>query len=201
MIRRVFAQAVVDLGGSSDVDVALDRLTKAYGPQRAYHNLRHVEAVLETAERLMPEGSAHVVLALIYHDAVYDPRAKDNEERSAQMAREELRSLGVPNEDLDEVARLILLTKHHQVSPGDEAGSAVVDADLAILQASPEEYDRYAAAIREEYAWVPEEEYRIGRAKVLEGLMSRKLFSSALLDEEMARANMRREIDRLRSSH
>jgi predicted metal-dependent HD superfamily phosphohydrolase len=200
MIRRVFLQAVVDLGGSPEADAALSRLDEAYGLQRTYHNLRHVEAVLETAKRLLPQGNAHVALALAYHDAVYDPRAKDNEERSAQMARDELSGLGISHGDLDEIARLILLTKHHQVAEGDVVGSVVVDADLAILQASPEEYDRYAAAIREEYAWVPEEEYRVGRAKVLEGLMSRKLFRSALLDEEMARANMRREIDRLEAS-
>ncbi len=202
MVEALYVGAIVALGGSSG-----GRASEAYGHLadlyrgRAYHNLHHIKATLETylliAENLPTETGAQITLALCYHDAVYDSQAKDNEAKSAELAEKELAELGIAAEDRAEVARLIQLTKHHQVADRDEAGAIVVDADLAILQTSPDEYDRYATAIREEYSWVPDEEYRAGRTKVLEGLLSRRLFSSPLLDEELAKANLRREVDTL----
>ena len=184
---------------------SFERLARRYeAPERAYHNLEHVEATLYWSERvgqsLRPKERAILSLAVFYHDAVYDSQAKDNEERSVELARHELGRLGVRDRELEETERLILLTKNHTPDQLDRTGAALVDADLAVLASLPEVYERYAAAIREEYAWVPDEDYRIGRTKVLEGLMARKLFCSALLDEEAARTNMRREIVGLRAA-
>ncbi|RYD49126.1 MAG: hypothetical protein EOP83_25545 [Verrucomicrobiaceae bacterium] len=204
VLRSAFGRALDALVQKAipEASDAFERVVQRYEDTgQAYHNLDHVAAVLLWVGRLgklNPRDLATSALAVFYHDAVYDTRAKDNEERSAEFARQELGRLGVPEDGLVEIVRLILLTKTHRVEEGDLAGAVVVDADLAILQAPPEEYDRYAAAIREEYAWVPEEEYRAGRTKVLKRLMSRRLFHSPLLDEEAGRANMRREIERLR---
>jgi len=75
-------------------------------------------------------------------------------------------------------------------------------AGLAILGASAADYDRYARAIREEYAWVPEQDYRAGRRRILEGFLEReRLFYMPPLFERLemsARANLRREIERLK---
>jgi predicted metal-dependent HD superfamily phosphohydrolase len=62
-------------------------------------------------------------------------------------------------------------------------------------------YDAYAEAIRREYDWVPEEAYRTGRAAVLERFLTRpRLYHTAAMTthEPAARANLRREIERLR---
>src|SRR5690242_20725665 len=93
-----------------------------------------------------------VRLAAWYHDAVYDSHATDNEERSADMARSALSRLRVPGDRVESVARLILATKTHQTD-GDPDAAVLLDADLAILGSEPEQYDRYAKAIRREYAW------------------------------------------------
>jgi len=75
------------------------------------------------------------------------------------------------------------------------------DADLAVLARSTDGYDRYAAAIREEYAHVPEEAFRAGRAAVLRHLLDLPAVYRLprLRDrwEEPARANLRRELDAL----
>jgi predicted metal-dependent HD superfamily phosphohydrolase len=189
-------QAVQTLDGNGGAE-SYERLIAAYGEAgRAYHNLQHLESVLAWAERLRrdqtPEAWARIVLALAYHDAVYDPRATDNEVQSAETMRASLSPLGVGEGDLAEIARLILATRDHRA--GDPDAALVVDADLAILQSSPDEYDRYAAAIREEYAFVPVGAYHTGRTRVLEGLMARRLFTSPRLDESRARENMAREI-------
>ncbi len=202
MSEAVLSGAALALGGQIGAKsrAAYQALKTSYAVgERAYHGLHHVQDVLDTFFHLWDGGDealgARVALALLYHDAVYDPRAKDNEAQSATMAREALASLGIGSWDLDEVERLILVTRDHRAD--DLAGSLVVDADLAILQSAPHEYDRYAAAIRQEYAFVPEDEYRAGRTRVLERLLSRRLFTSPLLDEAAARANLRREIGQL----
>ncbi len=50
----------------------------------------------------------------------------------------------------------------------------LIDADLAILGASPANYQDYARKIRQEYAWVAVEDYRHGRTKILEKMLSRR---------------------------
>ena len=98
-------------------------------PQRHYHTLDHIAAML----RLLPEASAALALAVWFHDAVYDTRAADNEERSADCAEEMLQALYVPSELRAETRRLVLLTKRHETANDDKDGRLLLDADLAIL--------------------------------------------------------------------
>ena len=70
-----------------------------------------------------------------------------------------------------EVARLVRLTGTHDPGPGDRNGEVLCDADLAVLAGAPADYARYAAAVREEYAFVPDDAFRDGRAAVLRQLL------------------------------
>jgi len=173
-------------------------------PERHYHTLLHLAAVLDTIDHLCqanPPPPA-LLLAAWLHDVIYDSRASDNEERSAAYAQSLREPLGLDTALTDEAARLILLTRAHQTTADDHCGQLLLDADLAILGAAPEEYDRYAQAIRREYAWVPEEEYRRGRAAVLERFLQRpRLFHTASLHdrvEAQARCNLLAELAVLR---
>jgi predicted metal-dependent HD superfamily phosphohydrolase len=144
-------------------------------PGRAYHNLAHLDDCLEQLERQegLDERDRRLLrLAFLWHDAVYDPTRRDNEEKSAERARAELAGAGLSPAEVEEVARLILLTKGHQVPSGDRRGALLVSIDLSILGAAPERYAGYAAAIREEYGHVPEAAYRAGRAAVLQALLA-----------------------------
>jgi predicted metal-dependent HD superfamily phosphohydrolase len=169
---------------------------------RHYHTLDHIQAMLNTVRTLGgTEEKPALVLAVWFHDAIYDARANDNEERSAAHARAVLLPLGVPETIVLETERLILLTKTHATAADDRTGQLLIDADLAILGAPETEYDAYALAIRKEYVWVPEEAYRTGRRAVLETFLRRpriygtdEMFAER---ENAARRNLRREMQTL----
>ncbi|MFV0625229.1 hypothetical protein ACBY01_14620 [Sphingomonas sp. ac-8] len=158
-------------------------------PHRHYHNLQHIEAMLGRYEG----ANAGVVAAIWLHDIVYDPKASDNEERSAEQARADLPA--GPATDL--AVRLILDTKHH--AGGDPWTDAFNDLDLAILGSRAATYDRYAEEIRREYAFVPDLPYRTGRAQVLRAFDRRTIFKTPAFQarERQAHDNLRHEIARL----
>jgi predicted metal-dependent HD superfamily phosphohydrolase len=192
-----FGEAAGELFG----DVA-----RRYGePARHYHTLDHVRSVLDTARSLTGTAlSTPLLLAVWLHDVIYEPRAADNEERSADYARRAAEQMGLSREVAEETARLILLTKTHQTIADDRDGQALLDADLAILGEDEETYDTYAAAIRREYDWVSEPDYRAGRRRVLERFLARPhIYQTSWMrqhHEGSARANLAREIARLAPS-
>lgn len=167
-------------------------------PQRHYHVVRHVEAVITHLATLGAVAPV-TLLAAFFHDAIYDPTAADNEARSAELAETELSHFAISSHVVASVAAMIRATAGHQL-PG-RAGDLTkwfLDADLAILGATPEVYDRYATEIRNEYRHVPDEQFRPGRAAVLTDFLSRDrlYFSEAgyFFWEANARANIEREI-------
>ncbi|MFI7703711.1 metal-dependent phosphohydrolase [Nonomuraea sp. NPDC049480] len=168
-------------------------------PHRRYHDLDHLAAVLDAIDRLPAEAgdAAAVRLAAWFHDAVYDGRPGWDEERSAQLAQSRLPRCGVPAARVAEVARLVRLTAAHDTLTGGDANGAVLcDADLAVLGGRG--YAAYAAAIRQEYAHVPDDLFRKGRSEVLRRLLAtERLYRTARardLWEDRARANMAAEL-------
>ncbi len=178
-----------------------DQLLAAYAdPSRGYHDLRHLTEVLERLDELWGAGAGFdrqpVLLAAWFHDAVY-VGAADDEELSARWAERAL-----PAEaDVVEVARLVRLTATHRPAAGDTNGSALSDADLAILAAPAARYDEYVAAVRREYAHVPDSDFAAGRAAILTDLLAKgTLFHTSYARdhwEAAARANAGAELARL----
>ena len=190
--------------GRQEADRVFADLAEAHSrPGRFYHTLDHIAHVLATVHELLGQARnpAAVLLSVWCHDIVYNPRAKDNEGRSAGWAAHVLGQLGVDDAIIGQVRRLILLTQTHQAASDDLDAHILLDADLAILGAAPEEYDQYARAIRREYAWVPEAEYRAGRKAVLESFQKREwIYRTEKLHQRLeatARDNLRREGDSL----
>lgn len=176
-----------------------DLITRYGEPHRRYHTAAHLRAVLTQVDALAG-NAAHpdlVRLAAWFHDAVYDPRRGDNEERSARLAERALPELGLAAEAVDTVARLVRLTRTHDPAPGDVDGAVLCDADLAILASAPEAYAAYAAAVREEYSFVPDEVFRKGRAAVLRALLDLPAIFHITDVEASARANIQAELTRL----
>jgi predicted metal-dependent HD superfamily phosphohydrolase len=176
-------------------------------PHRRYHDRRHLAAVLDRLDELAlpddPGTAAAIRLAAFFHDAVYEPLADDNEERSAELAEHALGELGWPAERRGEVARLVRLTREHRASPDDLAGALLCDADLAVLAAEPVAYAAYAADVRAEYAMVPDDLFRTGRAAILEALLeSPAIYTTSAARarwEERARRNVTAEVSLLRA--
>lgn len=181
------------------VNQAFINLVAAYSSSdRYYHTLKHIYQVINTIDSLQiyTQDLPSVKLAAWFHDIVYDTHAQDNEEKSADYAVEILRNLAIPASNINIVHQLILNTKYHQ---GDDVNSQVLlDADLAILATNSMEYQAYSQAIRQEYAWVSELEYIMGRKQVLERFLQREkiYFTPLMFDnaEQYARNNLATEI-------
>ncbi len=177
-----------------------EELLAAYAdPTRHYHDTRHLAEVLTHLRELDGSEPLPVVLAAWFHDAIYDGE-RDAEERSAAWAEDALPDL-VGEEVAAEVARLVRLTETHDPEPDDIAGCALSDADMAILASGPERYADYAAGVRQEFAHVPDEDFRAGRAQVLRSLLEREtIYHTAYARdrwEDTARANLERELGSL----
>jgi len=180
-----------------------DRLLEAYAePTRGYHDLRHLEEVCARVAELTTRGSVAcdreaVLLAVWFHDAVYDGQPAA-EERSAAWAEDELPALVTEPATVAEVARLVRLTETHRPADDDAEGCVLSDADLAILAAPRDRYDEYAADVRREYAHVTDDLFRAGRSAVLRDLLAKPhLFHTAYARrhwEAPARANVEREL-------
>ncbi|MET8273512.1 MULTISPECIES: HD domain-containing protein [unclassified Streptomyces] len=177
VLRGRWQEALVGVrGGAPTPDprpYADNLLARWAEPQRRYHTTAHLAAVLDRVDTLAGHAADPdaVRLAAWFHDAVYRPDRSENEERSAALAERALPEAGVPDDTAAEVARLVRLTVTHDPADGDTNGEVLCDADLAILAAAPKEYAAYAAQVRDEYGFVPDDAFRDGRATVLRQLL------------------------------
>ncbi|MFH1174344.1 MAG: N-methyl-D-aspartate receptor NMDAR2C subunit [archaeon] len=178
-------------------------LLNLYGqPQRHYHTLEHIGEMLldyERAKHLVQHPQA-LLLAIFYHDSIYRPGSKDNEECSADLASNVLREAHAEEQLISKVDSLILTTKKHPVVVSGDA-AILSDLDIAILGMPPDRFGAYDCAIREEFAFTPYGKYVGARIAVLEGFLARQhifhlpLFRQAY--EGQARANVHRLLGEL----
>lgn len=102
-------------------------IAKYSEPHRKYHTLRHLEECLSHLDEAqhLAARPAEIELALWFHDAVYDVRRQDNEERSAEWARASAEAASLPAKVCDRVYDLVLATRHNAAPEStDEAGLA-----------------------------------------------------------------------------
>ncbi|WP_369181523.1 HD domain-containing protein [Streptomyces mutabilis] len=176
-LRSRFARALDGArapgSGPDPVPYADNLLARWQEPQRRYHTLAHLTAVLDHVDVLEEHADDPDVvrLAAWFHDAVYLPDRSENEERSARLAERALPEAGVPAGKTAEVARLVRLTVTHSPAGDDRDGQVLCDADLAILASTPSVYAAYTAAVRQEYHFVPDDAFRAGRAAILRQLL------------------------------
>ncbi|MET9929552.1 MULTISPECIES: hypothetical protein [unclassified Streptomyces] len=212
LLRRWNATLLAARAGREGPDPApygRNLLARWAEPQRRYHTVDHLRAVLDRIDELADQGGEGGELELVrlaawFHDAVYRPDRSENEERSAVLAEKALAEAGLTPHEVTEVARLVRLTVTHDPADGDLNGETLCDADLAVLAGDPAAYARYAAAVREEYGFVPDDAFREGRAAVLRHLLDLpRLFRTpygAAVWEERARENVERELKELRGA-
>lgn len=156
--------------------IFLDLVTAYSSPERFYHNLKHINQVLAIIEQMKSLSLDYIPVrfAAWFHDIIYDPQAQDNEEKSAEYAEAALHSLKIPQVIINRVQYLILTTKNHQALPTDIDNQIFLDADLSILGATQWNYQTYAQAIRQEYLWMSDVDYQIGRQRVLTQFLQRE---------------------------
>ncbi|HSR92510.1 MAG TPA: hypothetical protein VLK88_14495 [Gemmatimonadales bacterium] len=160
--------------GRPEPRVLAELLGRYAEPHRAYHNVEHLKDCFRRFDEVhgLAQRPAEVLLALWFHDAIYDTRASDNEEESGRWARDVVVSSGGPPTSASRIYDLILATRHDKSSIRGDA-ALVADIDLTILGTPPERFQVYDRQIRQEYAWVPEPDFREARLKILEGFLAR----------------------------
>ena len=154
-------------------DATWHQLASLYSePHRHYHTLNHVAACLGWLDpyRHLAADPLCLELALWAHDVIYDPRATDNEARSADWFVQQFADSTLTDQQRARVHELILATIHPH-PPTDPDMALLQDIDLSILGADAELYDRYEGWIRQEYDFVPEEAFRKGRSAVLQSFL------------------------------
>lgn len=194
-------------------------------PHRMYHGARHVRWVVRHALQLAArytttpnstvQNARHVDIgavtaAAFYHDAIYDPRAADNEAASARLATEVLTRSGWPPDRVDSVAAMIEATAGHDHvgsdadDGGDVSTAVLLAADLAVLAADPPGYSAYVNGVRFEYSHVLDSDWVVGRSAVLQRFIDRDHIYPAVLDlvdwEARARANITAELAALKAT-
>lgn len=191
--------------GLSDLNATThSKLVEAYsGQTRHYHSLAHIEDCLDQLTNCdLPSGrSDPLALAFWFHDAIYNWRSSTNEADSARWAEEFLQGCDAPADLTTQVSGLILATRHFVAEPLEGDQLLMVDIDLSILGREQPVYDRYEAAIRQEYKWVPAITYRRERRKVIRAFLDRETifetFQYQALYEAPARENLKRALAKL----
>lgn len=174
-------------------------------PHRHYHTWKHIDDMLALSVRFRHLiYNPHLLnVAILYHDAVYDPTRHDNEGKSALLVNQLGGVLSVG--EIAWVQNLIMATMDHRpamVREDERADAQVlVDIDLSILGCDAGAFWNYEDGIRREYSFVSPADYREGRTKVLKSFLERpRIFISREFFEEFeepARRNLAASVARL----
>ena len=182
--------------------VIFDDLIDAYSNRtRHYHNLEHIEHLLNLLEEVkdLCECFFGLQLTAWFHDYIYIPQARDNEVQSASYAAKILNKLGLEPKITKLVTQIIISTQNHQPLIQSVDNLIFLDSDLAILGASPDKYNEYAQQIRKEYNYKSDRDYFIGRKQVLTKFLSRpKIYYTDYFYckfEQQARKNIKAELN------
>lgn len=202
-LEKYWSRCIDELGGSLPPPFVWNELTARYQEaHRAYHTFQHLDECFGWFQQSydLAASPGELAFALFYHDAVYDPRASDNELRSAELAVSVLEEYVRGDSNCARIHELILMTRHDAIAVDPDA-ALLVDIDLAILGAAPARFDEYETQVRMEYAWVSDEAFREGRSKILKSFRERPaIYRTPYFFERLetpARANLARSIDRL----
>lgn len=174
----MFKQQSFHIKLAEALDVSFSACTKLFNliystysdPIRHYHNVDHILEMFNVLKKsgLYDQAS---LLAVFFHDIVYDVNSRDNEHMSSDVCCDSLLEFGISPNVADRARFLIQLTADHIAPPGDELAAAFLDADMAILGSQPFHYVDYSYDIAAEYSTFPN--YIAERIKFLESLLER----------------------------
>ncbi len=194
-VKDILKSMVYYVSGGKIDDETLNKIIYNYNsPERYYHTMQHINemfSLLEDWEKDNHFHSTYIPLAILFHDAIYNPFSKTNEEDSVKLFDE---SVYMDSKAKQEIKDLIMITKTHQ-SNGYHVQDLMIDLDLAILGSNSIRFDEYERQIRAEYKSVSDQVYNAGRIEFIRGIMDRpKIFLDDYFYkkyEENARTNLK----------
>lgn len=174
--------------------------------QRSHHGIGHIGDMIANFKlvRHLCEDPIAVEFAIWLHDYFNLTMAgrHQNEERSAQVAKEFALELGLPISFAEKAERMILATKHEK-PVRDVDTQILLDLDLVVLGSNKRLFQKYEEGIRKEYDWVYDEQFYPRRLNILQMFMQRShvyftdYFRSRY--EQQARENVNRSIQQARA--
>jgi predicted metal-dependent HD superfamily phosphohydrolase len=198
-LQERYSDLLTKIGfNSNEIKTLWLDLEKAYsGKSRHYHNLNHLEEMIELFDKYESELKSpnEILFSIFYHDYIYKATKKDNELKSAEYAVKVLSN----NEAFDKslVFDAICATQQHQHNKIEDI-NWLIDFDLKILSKNWEAYQFYYNQIRKEYRIYPDFLYKPGRAKALKHFLENEFIFQTnefrKLYEEKARMNIEKEM-------
>lgn len=201
MITDTFLKLVKKYSNNNELanNLWLEIFTKYSEAKRQYHTIAHLEAMIsnlnEVKEKIKDWDTT--LFAVFYHDVIYKASSSSNEADSAKLTMERLSTIAYPANKIAKCANMILATKQHLTSEDNDT-NFLLDADLAILGTSEEEYQKYKDQIREEYSVYPDFMYNSGRRKTMQQFLNRDtIYKTAYFINkfnQQAKNNIEREL-------
>ena len=149
---------------------AEDVLERWSEPHRKYHTLSHLYDLVEqiqTNSELVERERNLLLLAAFFHDSIYDPKRKDNEERSAQL----LEYNSPKTDGIKHIAQIIRDTKDHTST--EYLSKLFSEMDMAIVTRSLPDLLEWERGIRYEYSHYSSLVYTIGRVQFIRKMIQR----------------------------
>lgn len=210
-----FVDAMQQIGASAtDTDLqneGADLVERWSAPERQLHNLRRLMNTLTHIDEIA--SSAHdadiLRVAAWYHGAFLNKaleiklggfQANFASTRCIDHAHNRLTNLGVPEEVVVRIDELIAFLTRHRAPRSDFDAQVLVDADLACLSCSPQDYKKLRCALRAELSELDDLQFIKARRALVKKLLGYESIYQSPLGaawEDTARANLEVELARL----
>ncbi len=207
LLNKYLDVSVID---DEDVEELWEEMLHFYNKtDRYYHNLRHIENVVNELETVKNKINDYdtVLFAAFYHDFIYFVEKEKkisiggNEKRNAIIAESTLKKILYPLNKVAECQEHIIATKYHEKTLNNDT-NFLIDADLSILGQKPDIYNEYCKNIRKEYSIFSDNKFYLSRKILLEKILSKEnIFTTQHfidLYEKQARINIKDEIEKLK---
>ena len=210
-----FVDAMQQIGATAaETDLeheGADLMQRWNAPNRQLHNLRRLMNTLTHIDEIA--SSAHdpdiLRVAAWYHGAFLNKaleiklggfQANFAATRCIDHAHNRLTNLGVADEVVARIDELIAFLTRHRAPRSDFDAQVLVDADLAGLACSPQDYKKIRTAVRAELSELDDLQFVKARLALVKKLLSYETIYQSPLGsawENTARANLEVELTRL----
>ena len=210
-----FVDAMQQIGATatqSDLEKeSIDLAERWSAPERQMHNVRRLMNTLTHIDEI--SSSAHdpdiLRVAAWYHGAFLNKaleiklggfQANFASTRCIDHAHNRLTNLGVPEDVVARIDELIAFLTRHRAPRSDFDAQVLVDADLAGLACSPQDYKKLRTSLRAELSELDDLQFVRARIALIKKLLSYETIYQSPLGsawEDTARANLEVELSRL----
>ena len=210
-----FVDAMQQIGATasqSDLEnECVDLAERWSAPERQLHNVRRLMNTLTHIDEI--SSSAHdpdiLRVAAWYHGAFLNKaleiklggfQANFASTRCIDHAHNRLTNLGVADEVVARIDELIAFLTRHRAPRSDFDAQVLVDADLAGLACSPQDYKKLRTSLRAELSELDDLQFVKARLALVKKLLSYETIYQSPLGsawENTARANLEVELTRL----